>query len=251
LINQNTYISQQISSWNQMGSRIIRGNLLVVPIENSLLYVSPLCLRAEQGQLPELKRVIPAYGDRVVMQETPAAALPLIDGLALTCRFPRLCRPLIFLMLARVAHHFEASQKLDVAWRAAHVHGADALGSLSRWSFCPILLQVFVRGFLARHAVFDASAFAARRQGHGLATCCPNIVTRDCVGNLDHQAQSCDEHRRRNHEAFSPRGRYLKRRLSARPAAPLLLILLPDWSPIWISEDQRTEKTRFFAASPD
>ncbi len=74
-INQNTEISQQISLWNQMGSRVIRGNLLVVPIENSLLYVSPLYLRAETGQLPELKRVIAAYGDRVVMEETLAAAL--------------------------------------------------------------------------------------------------------------------------------------------------------------------------------
>ena len=74
-INQNTEISQQISLWNQMGSRVIRGNLLVVPIENSLLYVSPLYLRAKTGQLPELKRVIAAYGDRVVMEETLAAAL--------------------------------------------------------------------------------------------------------------------------------------------------------------------------------
>ena len=48
-INQNTEISQQISLWNQMGSRVIRGNLLVVPIENSILYVSPLYLRAEFG----------------------------------------------------------------------------------------------------------------------------------------------------------------------------------------------------------
>lgn len=74
-INQNTEISQQISLWNQMGSRVIRGNLLVVPIENSILYVSPLYLRAESGQLPELKRVIAAYGDRVVMKETLPAAL--------------------------------------------------------------------------------------------------------------------------------------------------------------------------------
>jgi hypothetical protein len=47
-----------------MGSRVIRGNLLVIPIENSILYVSPLYLRAETGQLPELKRVIAAYGRR-------------------------------------------------------------------------------------------------------------------------------------------------------------------------------------------
>jgi uncharacterized protein len=75
LINQNTDISQQLSLWNQRGSRVIRGNILVIPIENSILYVSPLYLRAEQGQLPELKRVIAAYGDHVVMKDTLAEAL--------------------------------------------------------------------------------------------------------------------------------------------------------------------------------
>jgi uncharacterized membrane protein (UPF0182 family) len=74
-INQNTEISQQLTLWNQMGSRVIRGNLLVIPIENSILYVSPLYLRAQQGHLPELKRVIAAYGERVVMKETLAEAL--------------------------------------------------------------------------------------------------------------------------------------------------------------------------------
>jgi uncharacterized membrane protein (UPF0182 family) len=74
-INQNTDISQQLTLWNQLGSRVIRGNILVVPIRNSILYVSPLYLRAEQGQLPELKRVIAAYGDRVVMRETLREAL--------------------------------------------------------------------------------------------------------------------------------------------------------------------------------
>jgi uncharacterized membrane protein (UPF0182 family) len=75
-INQNTEISQQLTLWNQMGSRVIRGaNLLVIPIENSLLYVSPLYLRAEHGHLPELKRVIAAYGEHVVMKETLAEAL--------------------------------------------------------------------------------------------------------------------------------------------------------------------------------
>jgi hypothetical protein len=75
-INQNTDISQQLTLWNQMGSRVIRGaNLLVIPIENSILYVSPLYLRAEHGHLPELKRVIAAYGEHVVMKETLAEAL--------------------------------------------------------------------------------------------------------------------------------------------------------------------------------
>ena len=54
---------------------MIRGNLLVVPIENSILYVTPLYLRAQSGQLPELKRVIAIYGGRVVMKETLAGAL--------------------------------------------------------------------------------------------------------------------------------------------------------------------------------
>ncbi|KFC70132.1 hypothetical protein FG93_03148 [Bosea sp. LC85] len=75
-INQSTEISQQITLWNQMGSRVIRGaNLLAIPIENSILYVSPLYLRAEHGHLPELKRVIAAYGEHVVMKETLAEAL--------------------------------------------------------------------------------------------------------------------------------------------------------------------------------
>jgi uncharacterized membrane protein (UPF0182 family) len=75
-INQNTEISQQITLWNQMGSRVIRGaNLLAIPIENSILYVSPLYLRAEHGHLPELKRVIASYGEHVVMKETLAEAL--------------------------------------------------------------------------------------------------------------------------------------------------------------------------------
>ncbi len=75
-INQSTDISQQITLWNQMGSRVIRGaNLLVIPIENSILYVTPLYLRAEHGHLPELKRVIAAYGEHVVMKETLDEAL--------------------------------------------------------------------------------------------------------------------------------------------------------------------------------
>ncbi len=66
-INQNPDISQQYSLWNQMGSKVILGNLLVFPIENALLYVEPLYIRAESGQLPELQRVIAAYSDRIVM----------------------------------------------------------------------------------------------------------------------------------------------------------------------------------------
>jgi uncharacterized membrane protein (UPF0182 family) len=66
-INQNPEISQQYSLWNQMGSKVILGNLLVIPLADSLLYVEPLYIRAENGQLPELKRVLASYGDRTVM----------------------------------------------------------------------------------------------------------------------------------------------------------------------------------------
>ncbi|MDJ0697968.1 UPF0182 family protein [Mastigocoleus sp. MO_188.B34] len=81
-INQNPLISQQLTLWNQQGSRVIRGDLLVIPIEQSLLYVEPVYLRAEQAQLPELKRVIVAYGDQVVMQETLEQSLAAIFAVA-------------------------------------------------------------------------------------------------------------------------------------------------------------------------
>ncbi len=69
-INQNPEISRQLSLWNQMGSKVILGNLLVIPVQDSLLYVEPLFIRAENGQLPELQRVVASYSDRVVMGDT-------------------------------------------------------------------------------------------------------------------------------------------------------------------------------------
>jgi uncharacterized membrane protein (UPF0182 family) len=74
-IDQDTTISQQLSLWNQTGSRVIRGNLLVIPIDDALLYVEPLYLRAENRELPELKRLIASVGDRVVMSTTVDALL--------------------------------------------------------------------------------------------------------------------------------------------------------------------------------
>ncbi|MBE7382125.1 MAG: UPF0182 family protein [Leptolyngbya sp. SIO1E4] len=79
-IDQTPEISQQLTLWSQEGSRVIRGDLLVIPIEQSLLYVEPVYLRAEQGELPELKRVIVAYGNEIVMGETLDEALTDIFG---------------------------------------------------------------------------------------------------------------------------------------------------------------------------
>jgi len=79
-INQDTEISRQISLWDQRGSQVIQGTLLVIPIENSLIYVQPLYLRAETGKIPELKRVIVAYENRIAMEQTLDAALAQIFG---------------------------------------------------------------------------------------------------------------------------------------------------------------------------
>jgi uncharacterized membrane protein (UPF0182 family) len=79
-INQDTEVSQQISLWDQRGSEVIRGDLLVIPIEQSMLYVQPLYLRAEGGRIPELKRVIVAYQNQVVMQDDLDRALTALFG---------------------------------------------------------------------------------------------------------------------------------------------------------------------------
>jgi len=79
-INQDTEIARQIALWDQGGSQVIRGNLLVIPIEESLIYVMPLYLRAQGGRIPELKRVVVAYQNRVVMEETLDAGLAQLFG---------------------------------------------------------------------------------------------------------------------------------------------------------------------------
>ncbi|MCC6543515.1 MAG: UPF0182 family protein [Nitrospirae bacterium] len=79
-INQDADISRQISLWDQRGSEVIRGNLLVIPIEEALIYIQPIYLRAEGGKIPELKRVIVAYENRIAMEETLDAALASVFG---------------------------------------------------------------------------------------------------------------------------------------------------------------------------
>lgn len=80
-IDQDTDISQLITLWSQSGSSVVRGNTLVIPIENSILYVEPLYLEAtERGTLPQLQRVIVSYGNQLTMQETLSDALDVIFG---------------------------------------------------------------------------------------------------------------------------------------------------------------------------
>lgn len=92
-INQDPIISQQISLWNRQGSRAIQGNLLVIPIEQSLLYVEPLYLEAEQNSLPTLVRVIVAYENRIAMAETLDQAIRAVFQTPETAA-PAVVRPL-------------------------------------------------------------------------------------------------------------------------------------------------------------
>lgn len=79
-INQDAEISKLISLWDQRGSQVIQGPLLVIPIEESLIYVRPLYLKAEAGKIPELKRVIVAYENKIAMEETLEEGLAKIFG---------------------------------------------------------------------------------------------------------------------------------------------------------------------------
>jgi uncharacterized membrane protein (UPF0182 family) len=81
-IDQNTLISEQLSLWDQRGSRVIRGNLIIIPIDNSFLYVEPVYLTAEGTNIPQLKRIIVVSGDKVVMEPTLDQALQAVFGAA-------------------------------------------------------------------------------------------------------------------------------------------------------------------------
>jgi uncharacterized membrane protein (UPF0182 family) len=87
-INQDQVISPQITLWNQQGSEVKWGTLLVIPIEESLLYVRPLYLRSPEGKIPELKRVIVAYQNQIVMAETLKLALVQIFGPSIAAALP-------------------------------------------------------------------------------------------------------------------------------------------------------------------
>ena len=79
-MNQNTEISRQLSLWDQRGSQVVFGNLLVIPIEEALIFVRAIYLRAEGGRIPELKRVVVAYQNQVVMEETLQEGLARLFG---------------------------------------------------------------------------------------------------------------------------------------------------------------------------
>lgn len=87
-IDQNTKISQDFSLWSNAGSRYSRGNLFVIPIEDSLLYIEPIYLEASNTAIPEVKRIIIAYGDRIAYEPTLTEALKSLFGSDVTVGNP-------------------------------------------------------------------------------------------------------------------------------------------------------------------
>lgn len=81
-INQKPDISSELTLWGQKGSQVIKGNQLVIPIKNSFIYVEPVYLQSEQGQIPELKRVIVAFKERIEMKKTLDEALRAVFNLS-------------------------------------------------------------------------------------------------------------------------------------------------------------------------
>ena len=79
-IQQDTVITEQLALWGRGGSRVIRGNLLLIPISKSYIYVEPVFLQADSGGLPEMKRVIVAVGDKIAMEPTLRESLEVIFG---------------------------------------------------------------------------------------------------------------------------------------------------------------------------
>jgi uncharacterized membrane protein (UPF0182 family) len=80
MIDQDTTISRQLALWDQRGSRVIRGNLLVIPIDEALLYIEPVYLRAEENDIPQLKRIIASDGETLAMEPSLKEALQVVFG---------------------------------------------------------------------------------------------------------------------------------------------------------------------------
>jgi hypothetical protein len=83
-LNQDPIISPQLTLLSQRGSQILWGNLLVIPVEKSLLYIQPMYLLAEQSQIPQLKKIVVATGTSLVMDDSLSAALARVFGTSTT-----------------------------------------------------------------------------------------------------------------------------------------------------------------------
>src|SRR5678815_4889238 len=79
-INQDQVISKDLSLWNQQGSQVLRGQMLVLPIDNTFLYVEPIYIQASQARMPQLKKVVLAMGNTLIYRDTYEQALAELTG---------------------------------------------------------------------------------------------------------------------------------------------------------------------------
>lgn len=133
-IDQDPLISPQLTLWNQQGSQVIRGNLLVIPLDEGLLYVEPLFLQAERGQIPELRRVIAVAGSRIVMAPTLDGALgDLFGGRAGLQRPPGSIPSLAdvrFLTEQALEHYRRAQERLRAGDFSGYSEEIERLGRI-------------------------------------------------------------------------------------------------------------------------
>ena len=112
MIDQNAVISEQLSLWDQRGSKVIRGNLVVIPIDNAFLYVEPVYLLAEGVNIPQLIRVIVISGSKVVMEPTLEQAIRAVFGVAQPTGSPKAtATPVETGALLRARDHLNKAQK--------------------------------------------------------------------------------------------------------------------------------------------
>ena len=126
-IDQDPTISSQLTLWGQKGSQVIRGNLLVIPIEQSILYIEPVYLKAERGQLPELKRVVVVSGDLIAMEPTLAQSLTAIYAGLSTEELPTTAPPPTPRMPTELAKLAELAQE-HYAKAQEHLKAGDWTG---------------------------------------------------------------------------------------------------------------------------
>jgi uncharacterized membrane protein (UPF0182 family) len=79
-INQDQNISKDLTLWNQQGSQVLRGQMLVLPVENTLVYIEPIYIQAAEARMPQLKKVVVAMGNRLIYADTYEDALAQLTG---------------------------------------------------------------------------------------------------------------------------------------------------------------------------
>jgi uncharacterized membrane protein (UPF0182 family) len=92
-INQDQNISKDLSLWNQQGSQVLRGQMLVLPIEDTFLYVEPLYIQASEARMPQLKKVVLAMGNQLVYRDTYEQSLAELTGRQVPTSTPQQAAP--------------------------------------------------------------------------------------------------------------------------------------------------------------